>query len=657
MVPAATAPAARASRSAAVPTVQVAATVPALLDGRQHHAQALRLQVVITNPGPDPLTGISVRLERGSPISQERLLQAALSVPPPTGDVEQPPVPVPGIVTAGQRRTITVASSTGGDGLCLSSCSGNSGIYPVDAVLVSSSSGEALARAHTYVPSFDAAPDPVQVSWVWPLIDRPHRRLAEAVFTDDELAASVASGGRLDRALRVVELVAPRMRMTLLVDPELIDALTVMTSGYHVTSGGRSRLGTGGPAARAWLARLRVTAARHDVALTAYADPDVDALARSGQTWSPVLAPSMAARVDAVLGSNPISDVSWPVGGAVSPAGLDSIVGNGASTVLLTDQALSLQATTGVTPDAVSPLPSAAGQATAVVLSSVLQKTVAAVTSARPSTSAVALLDAQLAVRAAESPGPNRYVVLAPDRYVDPEPATVSAAIEGVAAARWARPITVRDAVLTVSPVDRGGLVAASGGVPAGQLASLARVRARVASFRDCLQDLDAARLLSGYPAAIARGESAAWRRDRAGGLAYTNALRADLSSLVDGVRLTQPPNASYTLASNSSPLFIIVENRLTVAVRVRLQIRTTPGQQGLHIGSVPAVTLPPASLTAPIRRQIKVPTRVDRTGRFRITVALTTPRGAPISAAVPFRVRSTAIGAVALWITGGAFG
>ena len=35
------------------------------------------------------------------------------------------------------------------------------------------------------------SPKPVQVSWVWPLLDRPHRLSTDTVFTDDDLAESV----------------------------------------------------------------------------------------------------------------------------------------------------------------------------------------------------------------------------------------------------------------------------------------------------------------------------------------------------------------------------------------------------------------------------------------------------------------------------------
>ena len=90
-----------------------------------------------------------------------------------------------------------------------------------------------IGAGQTYIPAFgESKPQPVQVSWVWPIIDRPHRLIGDGVFTDDELAASI-DGGRLDRVLAVVETAGPLVPMTLVVDPDLIDELAVMSAGPY----------------------------------------------------------------------------------------------------------------------------------------------------------------------------------------------------------------------------------------------------------------------------------------------------------------------------------------------------------------------------------------------------------------------------------------
>ncbi len=106
-------------------------------------------------------------------------------------------------------------------------------------------SGDALAAV--------VAPDtskPVPITMLWPLADRP--RLAPGVpggtipvrLMDDELAASLASGGRLDVLLAAAEFAtshdvdpdgAVGRSMCLAVDPDLLVTVNAMTAGYVVS--------------------------------------------------------------------------------------------------------------------------------------------------------------------------------------------------------------------------------------------------------------------------------------------------------------------------------------------------------------------------------------------------------------------------------------
>jgi phosphoenolpyruvate-protein phosphotransferase len=81
------------------------------------------------------------------------------------------------------------------------------------------------------------------VAWLWPITDRPHRDAA-GEFTDDELAGQVADGGRLDRAVEVLEQLpriptadgassGPAVPVTLAVDPALLEELATMAAGPY----------------------------------------------------------------------------------------------------------------------------------------------------------------------------------------------------------------------------------------------------------------------------------------------------------------------------------------------------------------------------------------------------------------------------------------
>ncbi|BCP39891.1 hypothetical protein MINTMi198_52610 [Mycobacterium intracellulare M.i.198] len=151
------------------------------------------------------------------------------------------------------------------------------------------------------------APDtskPVGITMLWPLADRP--RLAPGVpggtipvrLVDDDLATSLASGGRLDILLSAAEVAtshdvdpdgAVGRALCLAIDPDLLVTVNAMTAGYVVSNspdgpgqipGTPTHAGTGQATATEWLNRLRALAHRTCVAPLPYAQTDLDALQR-----------------------------------------------------------------------------------------------------------------------------------------------------------------------------------------------------------------------------------------------------------------------------------------------------------------------------------------------------------------------------------------
>ncbi len=167
------------------------------------------------------------------------------------------------------------------------------------------------------------APDtskPVPITMLWPLADRP--RLAPGVpggtipvrLMDDELATSLATGGRLDILLAAAEFATSRevdpdgavsRAMCLAVDPDLLVTVNAMTAGYVVSNSpdGPAQLpdtpahpGTGQAAAVNWLDRLRALAHRMCVAPLPYAQADLDAVQRVGDAGLSAIATTSAGR-------------------------------------------------------------------------------------------------------------------------------------------------------------------------------------------------------------------------------------------------------------------------------------------------------------------------------------------------------------------------
>ncbi|MEO7263182.1 MAG: hypothetical protein ABI047_18305 [Jatrophihabitantaceae bacterium] len=618
-------------------------------------SQPVTFAVTISNNTDNTYSDVELSLRRGLPIGRQELLDEAIKQPPDTDF----PVPNP-LRLAGQllpRQSLTLSYRTTSLDLCL--CF--NGVYPyalvVRAVSDPNAGSAELGRLQVFVPSFLEAPEPVQVGWVWPLLDVPHRSVDEGVFLDEQLAGSVGPGGRLDRALRTAELVAGQARLTLLVDPDLLDSLAVMAgpAGYKVRAGTGTVPGTGARLAADWLARLTLLQAKHDIVLTAYADPDVNAVSRAGLKFSTALEPQVQARIAPTLNGDFSSDLlTWPTGSALTGKALDALVGGGASTVLLSDAALPGQNKTEPRPDALSPLPSAAGKAVALVSDSAIQATVVRVL--RLDSTSVAndqqTLLGQLAIRAVQQPERSHFVVIAPDRYVNANPVTAAQTILAERGATWGRPIALRAALRSVAPVDRGALQTGAENpaaeLSASDMATLSRIEQQVASMNEALHDNDAAaELLGGFHNGIKRAESSAWRRNRAGGAAVTRSLLARVNQLTSAVHLVQPADGTYSLSSSDSPVVVTVSNQLPRPVTVQVTVSPANGVVGFRAPPVQLQTIPARSIAT-----IRIPTHVDRLGKFQIVAVLSTPDGRQLGAGVTLNLRATQIGTVTKTIT-----
>jgi len=179
------------------------------------------------------------------------------------------------------------------------------GVYPLAAQLWQF--GAPVDAARTFLPywpgkSGSRTVKPLSLAWVWPLVDVPHQAACPSLV-NDSLAASLASGGRLNDLLGVgSSSLARSADLTWAIDPALLNDANVMTGRYRV--GGTATCSGGSPrpasaAARAWLKEVRSSVGRQDFFVTPYADVDVAGLAHSGRplswpTRSPMGAPRRA---------------------------------------------------------------------------------------------------------------------------------------------------------------------------------------------------------------------------------------------------------------------------------------------------------------------------------------------------------------------------
>ncbi len=631
--------------------------------------------VTITNNTDSPLTSLQIRGVRDSPIVRSSVLDNMLAHPQqPSDDSLTQPMPttryaaaVPAHSSAQFDYSFLASSIRESGGACL--C--QAGIYPIDLSAFAATGGSnnssstQLAWVQTYIVSATSAPASQQVSWLWPLIDRPHRLGDGLPFFDDDLATSVADGGRLDRALRTLEQLTAGSQVTVVIDPELIDELVQMSTGYRVQVGGGTVAGTGSAAAAAWLGRLRTVLATLPFTLTPYGDPAVNAVAAAHLTWPSRLTEGVQARVTAALGRAPTpadATLAWPPTGSLTPAALTDLAADGTSAVVLNDTGVSVTKQTSPSGPALASIAVPGTTATtvrALVTSSALEQRVSGLLAngSAPLAQLPALL-AELALPAlATHPSPTG-VVLTPDRYVDATPATAAAVINATTQQSWSTPTAAATAALTTAStaaIPRTNLIApqaANFGGSATLIAAATNATAFVAEFSSAVDPIDQSALLAGFPAAIQLCQSAAWGADAAAATAFASMLTGLQTALTGQVQIVPPANGSYSLASSSAPILITVANNLSVPVSVRLTMSSADGVAGFRVDDAGVQTIPADS-----RRTIKVQAHVSRSGHLRVQAQLLMPAGAAYGAPLPLTIYSSALGTIGVIITVAAAG
>jgi Family of unknown function (DUF6049) len=195
------------------------------------------------------------------------------------------------------------------------------GVYPVSAQ-VQDSAGDVLGLDETLLPFWPGQQAaglerPLNVAWVWPLVDQPHHQVCSAL-TSNDLTTSLAPGGRLSTLLGVGQ-AHPGADLTWVVDPALLYDVNTMTKPYQVASGSGCSPAPGQPASKAaktWLGTLRGITAGQPTVLTPYANVDVSALVHSGLTADITSAYSSGYAVaDSVLHGSFGPSIAVPAGG------------------------------------------------------------------------------------------------------------------------------------------------------------------------------------------------------------------------------------------------------------------------------------------------------------------------------------------------------
>jgi Family of unknown function (DUF6049) len=510
---------------------------------------------------------------------------------------------------------------------------------------------------------------------------------------DDDLATSLAPGGRLDTLLSAVDFAtSPQVdpggqvasALCLAVDPDLLVTVNAMTGGYIVNDapdagpGTPTHPGAGQDAAVAWLNRLKALAQRMCVAPTTYAQADLDALRRVGDPGLSGIATNGAgAIIDQILGITSIRGASLVGDGPLTGPAVELLsaqgptVAIGAANFAAHDSGPGEPATADVTPVRYTPQVVAAPFDPAVG---------AALAGASAEPVSPSYLDPSLDIplkrdsavarrqdalgsllwRGLHPDTEPRTQILMPPLAWSPQPEDAQAILTAVATTIHAglavpRPLTAVIAEANAvaphefAPLPDGDLGNPRGRFDDGVVSGIASVTGRVWAFTAALTT-DARTGLTGaqYTAPLRedmlRALSQSVPPDARNGLAQQRltTVGRTVDDLLGAVTIVNP-GGSYTLATERSPLPLALRNDLPVPIRVRLEVDAPPGMSVTDMGEI---ELPPGYLP------LRVPIEVHFTQRVAVDVALRTADGLPLGEPVRLSVHSNAYGKVLFFIT-----
>lgn len=676
----------------------------------------------VTNVGDRPVRDVMVRLEHAAAVTSSAELRTNLA-----GSVEQYE-PVSDFITIapelqqGQRVPFTLSYPVGSVDLPSLNIE-EPGVYPALVNVNGTPDYGAPARlddARFLLPVLGVPRDPavvgddplsavtppdtsrpVRMTVLWPIADKP--RLAAGLpgattpvrLADDDLATSLAEGGRLDTLLGAAEFATSdpvdpdgqlRGALCLAVDPDLLVTVNAMTLGYVVNEnpfGGinsPTRPGTGQAAATDWLNRLKALAQRVCITPTVYAQADLGALQRVGDPGLSATAVTEPADiVDQILGATSLRGATLLGDGTLTApvVGLLSDLNRQGQTVAVAAGEISPQDTADGT---VPPVDVTPRRYSPHVVSAPFDPALgAALAGAGTDPAAPSYLGAELAVPVRQDSEvarrqdalaallwrglrpdetPRTQIVMPPLAWnlsADDAQAmltTVGTAIRsGLAAPRPLSALIAESAVLppddTPPPAEPAG--ATNARFSDGVIGAISGTTGRLWGLTGALT-VDERTGLTGpqYTAPLRedmlRALSQTVPTDARNGLAEQRVRTvADTVDDLFGAVTVVNPGGSYTLATERSPLPLALRNDLPVPIRVRLNIDAPPG---MTVDDMGEIVLPPGFLP------LRVPIEVHFTQRVAVDVALRTADGLPLGEPVRLSVHSNAYGKVLFVIT-----
>ncbi|MEU5210914.1 DUF6049 family protein [Streptomyces sp. NPDC020742] len=526
-----------------------------------------------------------------------------------------------------------------------------------------SSYEQVLGIDRTFLPwQASDAGKKTQLTYLWPLISSTHLTAetdADAqqtpVFRNDDLAAELAPGGRLQQMVAL----SKNLPVTFVIDPDLLATVDAMTKSYRV-NGPDGPMGKNQAVAKQWLHDLEEAAKSHEVVALPFGDPDLASLAHHGKGVPSALshlgpATDLADKtVDTILGVTPRTDFAWPTDGAIDSSVVDVATSAGAHNVITRSDSLRENGRLSYTPTSARPI---GGGNTAIVSDATLSRAFEGdMSKAGASAHAIQEFLAQTHMVNLQDPDRQRSIVVAPQRMPSAGQAhAMATALRDLEeSGRWTQPLNL-SAAAKAKPDPR-----ASRQVPstAAYPSSLRRQELPTSAFRQ-IQGTQAAlddfqvilaqpeRVVTPFGNAMMREMSTEWRGDASGASAFRRSVRSYLDGLTKKVHLIQKSDA--TLSGRSATIPVTVQNNLVQGVK-GMTLRLTSSQPNrLDVGKSQEITVDGGH-----SQSFKFDTTANANGRAWVTAQLYTADGKPYGDPMTFQVNVTEITATVMLVIAG---
>jgi hypothetical protein len=548
------------------------------------------------------------------------------------------------------------------------------GVYPVTAQLGDAADG-VLGADQTLLPFWPGqqAADmerPLDIAWVWPLVDQPHHQVCSAL-TSNDLATSLAPGGRLSTLLGAGQ-AYPGAHLTWVVDPALLSDVNTMTKPYQVASGaGCAAVNEpASKAAKTWLDTLRGITAGQPPVITPYANVDVSALVHTGLAANITSAYSMGYAVaDSVLRGSFGPTIAVPAGGTADLSVLTNLAtAQHIGAVVLDSNEMPPANPSDFEPDdAITSIRTTSGLPMTVLLA---DHVLTGVLAAGDTSSGVLPPSTQFAVNqrflaetamiAAEAPNSDRSVVVAPPENWSPSAALASDLLSETTSTPWLTPTALGSLAGTpdserIARRPPPGSKDSPGELSGSYLSTVAKTDAALGVYRDLL-DQPSNAYIQGLELALTATQSAAWRGPAsAQGLALVRKLSKFMSGEEHQIRIIAAPQVA--MGGSSGPVPVSIQNGSHHAVQVRLKagvvdVPDRPSQLSIGNFQNPITVQPQQAVT------IRLPVSSAPTVPTAIQLTLATANGKPLSLPMTsLTVKSTSYGRAILFLVGAAIG